>query len=93
MRLGIRDNIGIDKSNSIFSLTENGNYDYMERQLIRGHEYDLYVAARQPVGRNDNAIEKAFQEANKFVGICLVIFISARAGSCPASLSEGLSIR
>lgn len=47
----------------------------MERQLIRGHEYDLYVAARQPVGRNDNAIEKAFQEANKFVGICLVIFI------------------
>lgn len=75
MRLAIRDNIGIDKSNSIFSLTENGNYDYMERQLIRGHEYDFYVAARQPVGRNDNAIEKAFQEANKFVGICLVIFI------------------
>ncbi|HJI74531.1 MAG TPA: hypothetical protein OIM03_09740 [Veillonellaceae bacterium] len=69
MRLGIRDNIGIDKSNSIFSLTENGNYDYMERQLIRGHEYDLYVAARQPVGRNDNAIKKAFQETNKFVGI------------------------
>lgn len=50
-------------------------YEYVYKEDIRGDTYFFYMLASHPVDRNDNAIEEAFRNMARFIGIMLVIFI------------------
>lgn len=61
--------------NGIYSRTRMGEYSFLERNVVSGHVYHLYMLSHKPVNRNDTAIESAFHASNRFIVISLVIFI------------------
>ena len=61
--------------NGTYSATRMGQYSFMERSVVGGHVYHLYMLSQKPVNRNDAAIEAAFHASNRFIVISLVIFI------------------
>ena len=61
--------------NGIYSRTRMGEYSFLERNVVSGHVYHLYMLSHKPVNRSDAAIEEAFRASNRFIVISLVIFI------------------
>ncbi len=68
---------GMDLSNlnQTFSYTHMGHYEYLKRETVGSHVYHLYVIARHPIERSDAAMERAFRNTNRFVGLSLLAFI------------------
>ena len=58
-----------------YSRTRMGNYEYLNKRVIDGKTYDLYVMAERPVARSDVALEKAFHKVNICILISLLFFI------------------
>ena len=58
-----------------YSCTEGGEYRLLDRKVIRNETYRLFVIARQPVDRNDDAIERAFHWILRFIVLILALFI------------------
>lgn len=61
--------------NGTYSRTRMGQYSFMERSVVGGHVYHLYMLSHKPLNRSDAAIEAAFHASNRFIVIMLVIFI------------------
>lgn len=75
LQRGIKENLALENGNRSYSLVDGLKYEYVYKEDIRGDTYFFYMLASHPVDRNDNAIEEAFRNMAKFIGIMLVIFI------------------
>lgn len=61
--------------NGTYSRTRMGQYSFMERSVVGGHVYHLYMLSHKPVNRSDAAIEQAFHASNRFIVVMLIVFI------------------
>ena len=61
--------------NGKYSCTRMGQYSFMERSVVGGHVYHLYMLSHKPVNRSDAAIEQAFHASNRFIVVMLIVFI------------------
>ncbi len=61
--------------NGTYSRTRMGQYSFMERSVVGGHVYHLYMLSHKPVNRSDAAIEEAFHASNRFIVVMLIVFI------------------
>lgn len=61
--------------NGTYSATRMGQYSFMERSVVGGHVYHLYMLSHKPVNRSDAAVEQAFHASNRFIVVMLIVFI------------------
>ncbi len=71
----VQEELDLSPKGGTYSRTRLGQYDFLERNEIRGDVYHLYVMAHKPVARSDAAIEAAFKNSNRFIVISLILFI------------------
>lgn len=71
----VQEELDLSESGGTYSRTRLGHYNFLERNLIHGHIYHLYVMAHKPTTRSDAAIESAFRNSNRFIVISLILFI------------------
>ena len=61
---------------AVYSLTQQGTYQFVTKSNIHGETYHLYILVHQPgPGHSDAAFEKALRNTNRFIGIALVLFV------------------
>lgn len=71
----VQEELDLSENGGTYSRTRLGHYNFLERNVIQGHTYHLYVMAHKPTARSDAAIEKAFRNSNRFIVISLILFI------------------
>ena len=71
----VQEELDLSEHGGTYSRTRMGQYSFLEKNIVRGHIYHLYVMAHKPVDRSDAAIERAFRNSNRFTVSALILFV------------------